>query len=278
MIEEQHTLREALVFEGRGLHTGVPACMRLEPRPPETGIRFKLGEVEFPALAEYVVETERATVLGAAGRSVSTVEHVLSALAGMEIDNVLIDVEGPEVPVTDGSARVFADAIANVGRTAQGAARHTFVVTAPQWYRDKDAVLVVLPADTWRVRFLADFPAPIGVQYYDATINPERYRAEIAPSRTFGYLREVEALLQRGLAQGGTLDNALVFGPDGPLTPLRAPNEVVTHKVLDLIGDFALLGARPACEVVAIKSGHRLHAQATRALRALLPARDVVAR
>ncbi len=277
-MHEQHTLREPLDFEGRGLHTGAAARVRLEPRPAGTGLRFRLGDVEFPALAEYVVETERATVLGAEGKSVSTVEHVLSALAGMEIDNVLIDVDGPEIPVTDGSAKVFADAIARAGRVPQGAPRRTFTVTAPRSYRDGDAILVVLPADEWRVRFLADFAPPIGLQFYDAAIEPDRYRAEIAPSRTFGFLREVEALLKRGLAQGGTLDNALVFGPEGPLTPLRAPNEVVTHKVLDLIGDFALLGARPACEILAIKSGHRLHAQATRDLRAAFEARDAVAR
>jgi UDP-3-O-[3-hydroxymyristoyl] N-acetylglucosamine deacetylase len=267
-MQRQHTLRAPLEFEGRGLHTGVQARVRLEPGAADTGIRFRLGEVEFPALAEYVVDTERATVLGSGGKSVSTVEHMLSAIAGMEIDNVLIDVEGPEIPVTDGSARVFANAIAAVGRAEQDAARRTFRVDEPHWYRDGDALLAVLPADVWRIRFVADFAAPIGTQYYDDCIDTESYRSRVASSRTFGFLHEVEQLLARGLAKGGTLDNALVFGPAGPLTPLRSPDEVVTHKVLDLIGDFALLGARPQCEIVAIKSGHRLHAKATRDLRA----------
>jgi UDP-3-O-[3-hydroxymyristoyl] N-acetylglucosamine deacetylase len=268
-MQQQHTLRETLVFEGVGLHTGVPSRVRLVPQPPGTGIRFRLdGAVEFPAHAEYVVDTERATVVGCEGKRVTTVEHLLSALCGMEIDNVLVDVEGPEIPVGDGSSLVFAEAIEQSGRAPQGTPASWFAVDEPRWYRDGASLLVVLPADEWRIRFAVDYELPIGAQYYDGAIDPGRYRAEIAPARTFGYLHEVEALLERGLARGGTLDNALVFAPDGPLTPLRASNEVVAHKVLDLIGDLALLGARPRCEFVAVKSGHKLHARATRDLRA----------
>lgn len=269
-MEEQQTLRETLEFDGIGLHTGIRSWVRLVPQPAGSGVRFRLdGAVEFPAHAEYVVETERATVVGSEGKTVSTVEHLLSALCGMQVDNVLVEVEGPEIPVEDGSARVFADAIAAAGLVAQGVPPRYFRVDAPRCYRDGEALLVVLPSDDWRIRFAVDYPAPIGAQYYDGSIDVGRFRSEIAPSRTFGYLHDVEALLARGLARGGTLENALVFGPDGPLSPLRAPNEVVAHKVLDLIGDLALLGARPRCEVVAIKSGHRLHARATRDLRAL---------
>jgi UDP-3-O-[3-hydroxymyristoyl] N-acetylglucosamine deacetylase len=269
-MQEQQTLRETLEFDGIGLHTGIRSRVRLVPAPAGTGVRFRLdGAVEFPAHAEYVVETERATVVGSEGKAVSTVEHLLSALCGMQVDNVLVEVEGPEIPVEDGSARVFADAIAEAGLVAQGTPPRYFRVDAPRYYRDGAALLVVLPSDEWRIRFAVDYPAPIGAQYYDGSIDVGRFRSEIAPSRTFGYLHDVEALLARGLARGGTLENALVFGPDGPLSPLRAPNEVVAHKVLDLIGDLALLGARPRCEVVAIKSGHRLHARATRDLRAL---------
>jgi UDP-3-O-[3-hydroxymyristoyl] N-acetylglucosamine deacetylase len=120
------------------------------------------------------------------------------------------------------------------------------------------------------VRFVADFPAPIGTQYFCSEIDSERYVEEIAGARTFGYLHEVEALLARGLARGGSLENALVFTADGPLQPLRWPNEAVRHKVLDLIGDLALLGAWPRCELIAIKSGHQLHSSLTSALRTRL--------
>lgn len=268
-INEQHTLREALTFEGVGLHTGAPARVRIVPQPAGTGIVFRLdGAVTFPAHAEYVVDTRRATVLGAGGSTVSTVEHVLSALAGMQVDNAMLDVSGPEIPVLDGSAAPFANAIADARRVAQGVAAQHFTVTAPRAYRDGDALLVLLPAAAFAVRCSTSFPAPIGAGYFEAALDPAIYRERVAAARTFGFLHEVEALVQSGLARGGTLDNALVFAPEGPMTALRMEGEPVAHKVLDLIGDLSLLGARPRFEVLAIKSGHRLHAQATRDLRA----------
>jgi UDP-3-O-[3-hydroxymyristoyl] N-acetylglucosamine deacetylase len=133
--------------------------------------------------------------------------------------------------------------------------------------RDGDRALIVLPATQFRIRFVADFAPPIGTQYFDGDVSAEFFANEIAAARTFGYLHEVQALLDRGLAKGGTLENALVFAPDGPMQEMRWPNEPVRHKVLDLLGDFALLGAWPQCEVVAIKSGHRLHCLATTQLR-----------
>ena len=136
-----------------------------------------------------------------------------------------------------------------------------------QFFRDGDRALILLPAARFRVRYVADYAAPIGSQYFDAEIDPEVFRDAIAGARTFGYLHEVENLRKRGLAQGGSLDNAVVFGPDGPMQPLRWPDEPVRHKVLDLLGDLSLLGVRPLCEVIAIKSGHKLHCTATKELR-----------
>lgn len=267
-VHYQATLKEPLVFEGVGIHTGAPSRATVRPAPANTGLVFVLpGGVEVPALAEYVVETARATVLGRDGATVSTVEHILAALFGMGIDNARIEVTGPEVPVMEGSAKAFADRIAQSGTAAQSELRQRFVVSAPQFFRDGDRTIIVLPASNFRVRFLADFPPPVGTQFLDADITPEFFLSEIAAARTFGYLHEVEALLKRGLAKGGTLDNALVFAPDGPMQPMRWPNEVVRHKVLDLLGDFSLLGAYPQCEIVAIKSGHKLHCTATSELR-----------
>lgn len=267
-VHYQGTLREPLAFEGVGLHTGAQTRATIHPAPADTGLIFVLpGGAHIPAVAENVIETARATVLGKDGASVSTVEHLLAALFGMGIDNATIEVTGPEVPVMEGSAKTFADAIAQTGVTAQSELRKRFVPAAPEFFRDGERTVIVLPAAAFRVRFLADFPAPIGTQFLDAEITPEFFRREIAAARTFGYLHEVEALRKRGLAQGGSLENALVFAPDGPMQPLRWPNEVVRHKVLDLIGDFALLGAYPQCEVIAIKSGHRLHCIATNELR-----------
>ena len=226
------------------------------------------GAVEFAARGDAIVDTRRATVLGVGGQRVSTVEHLLSALAGTGVTNALIAVDGPEIPALDGSAAPFVDAIDAAGVVDQGCARAVFAPDRPAVFRDGDRLLVVLPAPAFRVRMTVDFPAPVGVQYADVTVTPASYRAEIARNRTFGYRDEIESLLARGLAAGGTLDNAIVFDATGPMQPLRRPDEPVWHKVLDLIGDFALLGAYPQCEIIAFKSGHALHADAVRELSA----------
>ena len=263
----QATLRDSFFFEGAGLHTGALSRIDVRPAPIDAGLYFVLeGGTIVPATAEHVVETARATVLGKDGATVSTVEHLLAALFGMGVSNAEIRVRGPEIPVTDGSAKQFADAIATSGIVPQSEPRDRQTLSVPTFVRDGERALICLPAASFRIKFLADFPAPVGTQYFDAEITPELFHAEICSARTFGYLREVEDLRKRGLAQGGTLENAIVFAPEGPLQPLRWPNEVVRHKVLDLLGDLALLGAWPQFEVIAIKSGHKLHCTAVREL------------
>jgi len=266
-VQYQTTLRDAIAFEGAGLHTGAPARVRVLPAPAGHGLRFRLNDaVEFPARADYVVDTVRATVLGVGEHRVSTVEHLLSALLGCGVDNALIAVDGAEIPVEDGSAKVFADAVEAVGLTTLHDARVRWIPTETRVFRDGDKLLVISPASSFRVRMIVDYPAPVGSQYVDVEITPETYRAEVSANRTFGFLHELESLVKRGLAQGGTLENAVVFGPDGPLAPLRSPTEPARHKILDLVGDFALLGAYPQCEVIAVKSGHKLHCTAVREL------------
>jgi UDP-3-O-[3-hydroxymyristoyl] N-acetylglucosamine deacetylase len=265
----QATLAAPIAFSGVGLHSGVDAHVEIRPAAENTGLVFLLGDDAFavPALAEFVTDTARATVLGREGRTVSTVEHLLSALFGMGVSNAQIAVRGPEIPASDGSGKQFVDLIETTGLAPQPVARKTMKLDAPYSLRDGDRLIVALPADGFRIRFVADFPAPVGTQYYDGPMTPTVYRTDICGARTFGYLHEVEALLARGLARGGSLENAIVFDADGPMRPLRWPNEIVRHKVLDLLGDFALLGAWPQFEIVAIKSGHALHAAATLALR-----------
>ena len=264
----QCTLRERVVFSGVGLHTGNASKAIVEPAESDAGIVFQLpGGVRIPALAEYVVDTSRATVLGNGGATVSTVEHLLSALRGMGIDNALVLVEGGEIPVMEGSAKIFADAIAGAGIVSSKVPRRVFRPDRAMGFRDDDKTVAIIPSIAWRIKFTVVYPPPIGTQFFEGEITPEVYREEIAPARTFGYLHEVEALLARGLARGGTLENALVFAPDGPMQPLRWPDEPVRHKVLDMIGDFALLGMYPQCEVVALKSGHKLHAAVMAELR-----------
>jgi UDP-3-O-[3-hydroxymyristoyl] N-acetylglucosamine deacetylase len=185
----------------------------------------------------------------------------------MGVSNAEIAVEGPEIPARDGSAAEFVAAIAECGVEVQNRPRKVLEIDRPLWLGAGDRFIAAFPSDGFRVRFLADFPAPIGTQYFDGEIDAQRYRDEIAGARTFAYLHEIEALWARGLGRGGSLENALIFAPEGPMQPLRWPNEAVRHKVLDLIGDFALLGAWPQLDVVAIKSGHELHASMLRALQ-----------
>lgn len=249
------------------MHTGRPARVRVLPAAAGSGLRFRLADaVEFPAHPDYVVDTRRATVLGFGEHRVSTVEHLLSALCGSGITNALIAVDGPEIPAADGSAHEFVAAIDAAGVTGQLLPQPRCIVREPQVFRDGDAFLAVVPAPAFRVRMTIVFPAPVGSQFVDFAGSRDAYRTAIAPNRTFGFRAEVEALLERGLAMGGSLENAVVFDTDGPLVPLRAADEPARHKVLDLIGDFALLGAYPQCEVIAIKSGHALHFTAVRAL------------
>ncbi|HET7814354.1 MAG TPA: UDP-3-O-acyl-N-acetylglucosamine deacetylase [Candidatus Baltobacteraceae bacterium] len=265
--EYQTTLRAPFTLDGPGLHSGVPCRIDVRPAAPDTGLVFVSGSTRIPALAEYVVETARATVLGKDGVTISTVEHLLAGLFGCGVSNAEIHVDGPEIPVMDGSSKIFTDAIEAAGIVAQAEVRARYVPVAPFFVRDGDRAVIVLPAAQLRVRFLADFAPPIGTQFFDGEITPAVFAQEIASARTFGYLHEVEALRKRGLAQGGTLENALVFAPDGPMQPMRWENEPVRHKVLDLLGDFALLGAYPQCEIVALKSGHKLHCVATGEIR-----------
>ena len=267
-VPRQATLRESIRFEGIGLHTGEHARVEVRPAPADDGIVFVLGQTRVPATVDYVVDTSRATVIGREGATVSTTEHLLSALFAMGVSNVEILVDGPEIPARDGSSAEFVAAIRRSGLTSQDKLRADLALEAPVWIRSGDRMIAAVPSDEFRVRFVADFPPPVGTEYLDIAIEPEEYEREIAGARTFAYLNEIEALWARGLGRGGSLENALVFTPDGPMQALRWPNEPVRHKVLDLVGDLALVGAWPHCEIVAIKSGHELHAALARALRA----------
>jgi UDP-3-O-[3-hydroxymyristoyl] N-acetylglucosamine deacetylase len=263
----QATLREPLRFEGIGLHTGAHATVEVRPAPAGDGIAFLIGKTRVPAVVEHVLDTSRATVIGIGESSVSTTEHLLSALFAMGVSNAEILVNGPEIPALDGSAAEFVEGIADAGLEMQAYPRKVIELDRPIWLRAGDRMLAAFPSDGFRVRFVADFPDPIGTQYFDGEIDPEHYATEVAAARTFAYLHEVEALWARGLGRGGSLENALIFAAEGPMQELRWRNEAVRHKVLDLIGDFALLGGWPQFEIVAIKSGHELHASMLRALQ-----------
>jgi UDP-3-O-[3-hydroxymyristoyl] N-acetylglucosamine deacetylase len=256
-----------LRFVGVGLHTGAPATMEILPADPGTGIVFITRGARIPATAEFAAESPLATVIERDGVRISTIEHVLSALLAAGVSDAEIVLDGPEVPILDGSAKPYVEALEGAGLRASSQPRPVFAPDGALEFRDGERVVIVMPADAFRVRFVGDYAAPIGTHYFDAAITPQLYRDEIAGARTFAFLRDVEAMRAAGLARGGSLENALVYDEGGPMQPLQWPNEVARHKVLDLIGDFALLGAWPQCEVIAIKSGHAMHARVVNELR-----------
>jgi len=266
----QRTLASDFTLRGVGLHTGVATSVTVSPAPVDAGFSFVLDDgSRIAATPEVVRSTVRCTTLGSSTGVVNTVEHVLAALAGMDVDNAIISVAGPEVPIMDGSALPFASEIARVGTVAQEATRRVLDVREPSVERDGDKLLVIVPAPAFSIDFFVSFPEPVGDQFLvTPAITPDYFLREIAPARTFAFRAEVEALMAQGLARGGSLDNAVVVDADGYMGELRFPDEIVRHKALDLIGDLALIGLYPRCRVIALRSGHALHVAAARALRA----------
>jgi UDP-3-O-acyl N-acetylglucosamine deacetylase len=270
----QRTLRREFTLHGIGLHTGCKAGVTVAPAPADAGVSFVLEDgSRVAATAEAVSSTVRCTTLASPNGVVNTVEHVLAALVGMDVDNALISMQGVEVPIVDGSALPFARAIADVGVVEQAAPRRVLDVREPAWQRDGDKLLVIVPAPAFSIDFFVSFPHPVGDQFLSTpAITPDYFLREIAPARTFAFRAEVDALVAQGLARGGSLDNAVVVDADGYMGELRFPDEIVRHKALDLIGDFALIGMYPRCRVIALRTGHALHVAAARALRARLAA------
>ncbi|MDI1443254.1 UDP-3-O-acyl-N-acetylglucosamine deacetylase [Polyangium sp. 6x1] len=266
MVDQRKTVAEDVVIAGRGLHTGAHADVTIRPVGAGEGrffVRMDLpGEPVIRARAAFVVDTTRSTTLANAGASVRTPEHLLAALAGMGVDDARIEITGPEVPILDGSALPWAEAIARVGLSAAYAPRLETVLEAPIWVPSSgDAFVAAIPA--LELRFscgIAFDAAPIGEQWASFVASPERFLAEVAPARTFGVLADVQAMQARGLLAGGSLDAALVCDETQWLNgPLRLPNEPARHKLLDFVGDLALLDPLPRAHYLAFKAGHALH-------------------
>lgn len=287
MQNKQQTLASQISFSGKGLHTGVIVDMTVNPAPDNSGIVFRRIDLEgaptVPALCEYVTDTSRGTTIEKGAAKVSTIEHIVSALWSMGVDNATIDITGPETPIMDGSAKEYVAAIAEVGLVEQKAERKYYEVTEKQVYTipDKGVAIIIYPDDEFTVSVHVDYNSKIiGNQY--ATLDMfNQYASEIAPCRTFVFLHELEALLKMNLIKGGDVDNAIVV-VENPVTDeqlehlkqvfnkedikvtggylnnleLRASNELARHKLLDLLGDFALLGMRIKGRVWASRPGH----------------------
>jgi UDP-3-O-[3-hydroxymyristoyl] N-acetylglucosamine deacetylase / 3-hydroxyacyl-[acyl-carrier-protein] dehydratase len=266
-LAHQRTLAAPVTIEGVGLHTGIATTLTLRPAQPGAGIRFV--RVDLPGAPQVPVRPENAgnspaamrrTVLRSGATEVHTVEHVLAAVAGMGIDNVTLEINGPEAPEpADGSARPIVDAILAAGICTQDAPREYIKITEPVAYEEKGIQMVALPHDGFRISFTIQYDNRlVGTQHVTMDVTPETFAAEIAPARTFVLYRDVKALQDAGMIKGGTTKNAVVVKDDEIASegPLRFPDEFVRHKVLDLIGDLCLLGRPIQGHVMSIRSGH----------------------
>ena len=266
-LTNQHTIAAPASVSGVGLHTGVRVNLRLCPAPANAGILFRRTDLEgfiIEAQSRNVARVSYATSLMKKGVLISTTEHLLSALAGENVDNVLVEIDNLELPILDGSARPFVELIAKAGVRRQRARRSFIRIMEPVEVVDGMKRIAVYPSDVFRVTYRIAFPHPlIGEQSIEFSSGSCNYATEIAPARTFGFLEELEMLRKNGLIRGGSLENAVVLDPKGVINPegLRFPDEFCRHKLLDLIGDFSLLGHPLIGHVVAERAGHAMHAQ-----------------
>jgi len=259
----EQTIAAPLEFNGVGLHSGAPVTMRLLPAAAGSGIVFRrtdLDNFEIPAIGRNVAKVSYATSLMRQGVLISTTEHLLSALIGMGVDNVIVELDNLELPILDGSALPYVQAFQEAGIKTQRRRRESIRVLSPVEVREGNKFIGVYPGTGYRIQYTIDFPAPIGRQEASIDLAAETYGTFIAPARTFGYKADEKKLRDMGLIRGAGPENAIVLTPHGPENgPLRFSDEYVRHKVLDLIGDLALAGRRIEGHVVAERAGHAMH-------------------
>jgi UDP-3-O-[3-hydroxymyristoyl] N-acetylglucosamine deacetylase len=268
----QRTLGREILFSGVGLHTGREGTLRIRPASPGEGRVFWSQGRRVPALAENVVPSARCTRLAADGAEVLTPEHVLAALAGLCVDNAHLELQGPEVPILDGSALPFVEAIREAGIRSQDEPARVVRLPRPIWAAEGERHVLALPADYFAITLATAFgracagPAVFHLEFPPDTAG-EPFIQQLAPARTFCFEDEVAAILAAGLGAGGSLENTLVLSDTGPSRPLRFEDEPIRHKALDLVGDLALLGGRLSAHVIAVKAGHALHTAAAEQIR-----------
>ena len=260
-MTNQSTLGGEVQTSGVALHSGDSVVARLKPAPPNHGVVFVSGTTSIPARVDFVVDTQLATTLGSDDECVRTVEHLLATLSGLGVDNVLVEVEGRELPVLDGCCEAWVAAICNAGVVVQNSPRSMITITRPVEVLDGDRWARIEPAPLLSLDVTIDFDHPsVGRQNLILDVESGCFERELAWARTFGFERHVPAMRRMGLVRGGTLDNALVFGEAGALNPggLRRPDEPVRHKMLDVLGDLALLGHGVQGRIITERPGHGL--------------------
>jgi UDP-3-O-acyl N-acetylglucosamine deacetylase len=261
-MDLQQTIRKPVGMAGIGLHSGEPVTIALSPAAADTGIVFRAADgTLIPASVEHVVDTRSATTIGAFGQRVRSIEHLMAALAGLGIDNLLVEVDGPELPAADGSAMPFVELLRSAERRALRAPRPRIAIDQPIRVGDESRWLEIVPADSFRVSYTLDHNHPaIGVQVASLEITEDVFVEELAAARTYGFLKDVPMMREHGLARGGSLDNAIVIGKRIVLNDhLRFGDEFVRHKVLDLIGDLHTLGRGLIGHIVGRNAGHTLN-------------------
>jgi len=283
--EFQHTLSRSAGFSGTSLHTGEKVSLKLHPAPADHGIKFRRkdlpDEPTIDAKIDNLKMVERATTIGEGSMRVHTVEHVLAALSAMGVDNVIVEMDANEPPIGDGSAKAYVDVIKRAGVSAQEAPRKFFHVREPMHIETKTGAMLVLLPDNNGLRISCTQAGPNNrfTQFMSTDIVPELFEREIAPARTFVYYEEVESLMEKNLIKGGSLENAVVVRGDAVLSkePLRFQDEFVRHKILDIVGDLALVGCRIRGHLIAVKPGHAANAELARAIAKEQSRRDTLA-
>ena len=269
---KQRTLARAISIKGSGMHTGETVTLTLKPAPAGHGVVFKrtdlTGAPELPARIDHVTDLVRATTIQSGHAKIHTVEHVLSALSGCGIDNALVEMDASEPPIMDGSARPFVALIGQAGAEEQDRDREYFTLDAPVSVTRGNSSVIAIPSDTFRISCTSSDDRGVHTQHLSLTIDPESYETQIAPARTFTIYEDIEELLKLGKIRGGSLDCAVVIRGDKILSkePLRFKDEFVRHKILDIVGDVSLLGRSLKAHIVAMRPGHAINAELTKAL------------
>ncbi len=270
---KQRTLGKDASVKGKALHTGQEVTLTLRPGAPDTGIVFRridlIGKPEVRPVSEMVTELERKTTVSSESVKLHTIEHVLSALSGMGVDNAVVELDASEPPIVDGSARPFTTPVHQSGLVNQDRDRETFTLTHPITINEGSRSIIALPFDGLRITCTSADDRGIHTQHLTIDIDPETYASEIAPARTFTVYEDIENLLKKGLIQGGSLDSAILLKGDKIVSkePLRFSDELVRHKILDIIGDIVLAGVRVKAHIIAVRPGHALNARLAAAIR-----------
>jgi UDP-3-O-[3-hydroxymyristoyl] N-acetylglucosamine deacetylase / 3-hydroxyacyl-[acyl-carrier-protein] dehydratase len=273
-VLQQQTIGRPASFSGIGLHSGNRVTMTFLPAGPNTGLRFRRvdleGKPEIEARVENVVENNRSTTLAKGNTRVHTVEHVLATFAGYGIDNAIVELDANEPPVGDGSAREYCKLIQTAGIVAQDERRETYAVTAPLELEMGETVMTLIPDDGFRLSCTSADKQGRFTQFHQLALSPKTWEKELSEARTFCFFEEIEFLIKNGLIRGGSLENAVVIRDDAVLTnePLRYPNEFVRHKMLDIVGDLALLGCAVRGHLIAVKPSHAANCELVRRIAA----------